>query len=323
MRVRLRSAAFSLVLWGAFASGSAAGGPPPPPLAQSLTGSARAAYNGGRQLYDAQDFAGAATKFRAAYRESEDARLLWNIATCEKGLRHYARTAALIEEFIAKAAGSVPPDFIAQAEATLAALREFYSPLSLTAAPPGTRVLIDGEETGVAPFTKPIPVDLGKHTVRAEHDGFTPQERVLDVAGREPVTLDFALVALPTVAEVVISSADAHDVISLDERVVGNGRWQGSVEAGLHHVTVTASGKKPYAKDIDVAAGRGMTLEVTLENEHRPTVWPWIAGGAAFVAGAVVGGYFLLRPGSSLAPPSAGPSAMTVQLSSGHGWSLR
>ncbi|MGH7297676.1 MAG: hypothetical protein ACRELB_22250 [Polyangiaceae bacterium] len=62
-----------------------AGAPPPTsvkPLAQTLTGDAKAAYDAAKLLVGDGDFAGAAIKFQAAYDQSNDARLLWNIAAC-------------------------------------------------------------------------------------------------------------------------------------------------------------------------------------------------------------------------------------------------
>jgi len=78
---------------GAASTATAAG---PKPLAQTLTGDAKAAYDAAKLLVGDGDFAGAAIKFRAAFDQSHDPRLLWNIAACEKNQRHYARTIALL-----------------------------------------------------------------------------------------------------------------------------------------------------------------------------------------------------------------------------------
>src|SRR5271154_4391087 len=102
MRLRL----YAMALGVAMASAPAASAQParpsaplppgaPKPLSQSLTGEAKAAYDAAKLLLGDGDFAGAAIKFRAAYDQAGDARLLWNIAACEKNQRHYARTMAL------------------------------------------------------------------------------------------------------------------------------------------------------------------------------------------------------------------------------------
>jgi TolA-binding protein len=58
------------------------------PLASSLRGQAATDYQAARILFDDGDYAGASLKFQHAFEESGDARLLWNIAVCEKNLRH-------------------------------------------------------------------------------------------------------------------------------------------------------------------------------------------------------------------------------------------
>src|SRR5882672_3314772 len=72
----------------------------PPNLSETLTGTAKASYEAGKLLFVDGDFAGAEIKFHAAYDLSHDARLLWNMASCEKSLRHYARAARLVHEYL-------------------------------------------------------------------------------------------------------------------------------------------------------------------------------------------------------------------------------
>jgi hypothetical protein len=327
MRAQLRAPRFARALALALPLGLGLAGAPasaaPPTLAETLKGDAKAAYDGGKLLFDDKDYEGAEAKFRAAYRASNDGRLLWNIATCERELRHYARTSALIEQFLDAAPALVSPEFIAQARKTLTALREFYSPLILAVKPDGTHVLIDGDDAGAAPFVKPVPVDLGKHTVRAEHDGFTPFQTVIDVAGQADVKLSISLVEISTTAQLAIVVSDPADTVTLDDEVKGVGGWHGDVTAGPHRIKVTAPGKKPYVAEIEVLARDHRTVDVTLESEHGPLIWPWITGGAAVVAGAVVATAFLLKPANTLSAPPGGAAAPTIQLSSFRGLTLR
>src|ERR1700733_6393409 len=56
---------------------------PPKPLSATLTGQAKADYDGGVLLYQDGDHATALQKFQHAYDVSKDPRLLWNVAACE------------------------------------------------------------------------------------------------------------------------------------------------------------------------------------------------------------------------------------------------
>ena len=38
------------------------------------------------------------------------------------------------------------------------------------------------------------------------------------------------------------------------------------------------------------------SLQIALEDEKSTLIWPWVVGGAAVVAGATIGGYFLFKP---------------------------
>src|SRR6476469_2894036 len=78
--------------------------PPPPagpkPLSDALTSGPNAYCEAARLLYGDGDHAGALVKFQAAFDQSKDPRLLWNMAACEKNLRHYAKVMALVERYV-------------------------------------------------------------------------------------------------------------------------------------------------------------------------------------------------------------------------------
>jgi hypothetical protein len=269
----------------------------PQSLSESLKGEAKQAYDSGKLLFEDGDAAGAITKFRRAYELSKDPRLLWNAAVCEKELRHYAAAARLVTQYLNEGSGKISAESHDNAVATQQALRGFYSELTLEKLPPGARVSIDGVSVGTAPLQGPVPVDLGRRRVRVERDGFEPFERQLEVPGATPVSLEVVLAPSSTNGTLEVRSQGAHDIISIDGKAVGSGQWQGSLIAGEHVVRVTAAGKKPYESRVQLSIKGSRSLQVVLEDEKKGAVWPWlVAGGAAVVVGASIGGYFLLKP---------------------------
>src|SRR4029077_14112449 len=70
------------------------------PLAQSLPPDARRDYDAGKLLFEDGDYATALLKYQAAYDRTHDARLLWNVAVCQKDLRHYAKAAATLTRYL-------------------------------------------------------------------------------------------------------------------------------------------------------------------------------------------------------------------------------
>jgi hypothetical protein len=116
-----------------------------------------------------------------------------------------------------------------------------------------------------------------------------------DKGRRELVSLAGPGEARPKVATLLIQTSDGNAVV-IDQKPTAVGAWSGTVDAGTHDVLVTREGKVPDHVVVELPPGGARTLDVTLQDEKKglPT-WAWIAGGAALVAGAIVGGYFLFR----------------------------
>jgi len=309
MRARPRITALALVLSLASVASLAprARADERPTLRESLTGEAKSAYEAARLLFDDGEFAGAETKYKVALEGSHDPRLYWNVAACEKQLRHYARAAALIDRFVKEAVSLVDPETMTQAESTLNALHQFVSSLQLRVQPLGSRVTIDGEDVGKSPLSRPIQLDLGKHTIRVEHEGYLPQEKTIEATGGGEQSLALTLPLAPIEAKLTVVSPEG-DTLSIDDFVVGSGHWEGPVLPGEHQLHVTAEGKKAYDSTVRVAQGEHRTIEVTLEGEKKgPFPWAWVLGGAGVaIAGGVVGGYFLFKTQVTDEPPPAG-----------------
>jgi hypothetical protein len=273
----------------------------PAPLNKSLSGDAKSAYDSARLLFEDGDSQGALAKFSQAYDLSHDARLLWNMASCEKELRHYARAAALIGRYLQEGGDSIAPAQRKSAIETQAALTTFYAKVKLNGAPDGATVFVDGTQVGQTPLSEPLLLDLGTRALRVEQPGFVPFEKNVEIAGGGELEVPVALTPVPVVMVappvLTITTAGARDIIAIDGKVVGSQRWQGAVAVGEHSVRVTASGKKPYESHVQLLAGSTRSLQIALEDENKgSTVWIWVAGGAAVAAGAVVGGIFLFKP---------------------------
>jgi hypothetical protein len=160
----------------------------------------------------------------------------------------------------------------------------------------------------------PIAVDPGEHRFVFEASGKPRVEKRVVVSQGQKGRRERVTLGAPTAATLEVSTGNTGDVIHVDDRVVGSGRWQGSLPAGTHHLTVTAAGKRSYEADVQLAGGERRTLNVTLTGEGKP-LWPWIVGGAVLVAGAGVGAYVLLRPLPAEQEPPPSGALGTVHLS--------
>jgi hypothetical protein len=274
-------------------------------LDDTLQGPAKDALVSAKILFNNSDFAGAATKYEQAYDLSKDPRLLFNLAICEKNLRHYARTQALLVQYEHDLGARIAADDRATVDAALAAIQNLVGPMRLAVTEAGAEVSVDGLPAGVTPLAAPLRLDLGDHTLSVKKAGFTPFEQTVKVAGGNETAIAITLVAEMHRAQLLVV-AEAEAVIAVDGKASAKGRFDTQVAPGPHEVMVSEPGKVAYKAEIDLKDGETRSLNVTLENEkHGGPVWPWVASGAAVVAGAVIGGYFLFKsqPAAAAAPP--------------------
>lgn len=283
---------------------------PPAPLAESLRGMARADYAAARILYEDGDYAGALTKLQSAYDASKDPRLLWNMAACEKALRHYVSVLDLLERYASEGAQLIS-DEERQATAQLVeTVQAFVNQLTVDVAPDGADVLVDGVKLGTTPLPAPLRLDMGKRLLRVEKAGYLPHEEEVDLPGGKSASLSVKLA--PEVHEGMLRVvSDPAAVISIDGHVVGTATWSGTLPSGAHSVHVSATGKLPHQTEVVIKDHDTSSLVVNLVSEAPPpmahpsnTVW-WILGGVA-LAGAGLSTYLLLRPGDPPRQPDLG-----------------
>jgi hypothetical protein len=287
-----------------------------PGLSETLTGGARTAFESAKLLFANQDFAGALSKFSQAHDLSQDPRLLFNMAICEKNLHHYARMQTFLRQYRADAGSKLTGDTRAAVEDALRAVDNLVGTVKVAVTEPDATVSVDGAYVGKTPLA-PVPVDLGTHTVTVAKDGFDSATGQVEVPGGSPVTLTLSLIRAMHVARLTIAT-DAGASVVVDGAPPVMGRFEGPLVPGTHVVRVTESGMIPYTASIDLHNGETRTVDVTLESDHHKVIWPWVLGGAALVAGAVVGGYFLFKPGpAAMTPPPPGSLGTgTVKFSS-------
>lgn len=278
-----------------------AGAPAPPalpPLAESLTGMARAEYQAARILYEDGDYQGALNKLKVAYEQSQDPRLLWNMAAAEKNLRHYARVMRLVDEYLAAGPPYVTPADAETARALVETVRGFVSEVTLSVEPAGALVTVDGEPAGQAPLPAPLVLDFGLRTLRVTSAGYVPWEEKLELTGGEPRAVAVALVREVNEGTLKVVT-DAHGTIRIDGKVVGVGLWEGKLRAGVHTVQLEARGKVPTSTEVVIEKGAARVLNQPLRDEavakKRLPTWVWLTGGVAAAAAIGTGTYLATR----------------------------
>lgn len=268
-------------------------------LSDTLTGTAKEDYASAKLLYEDGDYRGALLKLKSAHEVSTDPRLLWNMAACEKNLRHYAEVARLVELYLAEGGAVVNEQDRADAQELLKTVKEFVTDLTVDVNEAGATILVDEQPVAQSPMAVAARVDMGQHLVRVKKQGFVDFTVTQELPGGQAFKLSATLVAAKHEGHLRVV-AGSSDVIQVDHASSKVGLWDGVLPSGTHAVLVTAKGKEPHQTDVIVQDNDLTNLHVTLQDEPKaaskgvPT-WVWIAGGAALVAGGV-GTYFLLKP---------------------------
>jgi len=273
------------------------------PLADSLTGMAKADYAAAKILYEDGDNAGALLKLKAAHDSSKDPRLLWNMAACEKNLRHYAEVGRLVTRYLAEGGALLSAQDRADGSSLVSTVRGFVSDLSVSVDQPGATVLVDELPIGQSPLPAAVGVDMGQHKIRVRKAGFVDYTNVVELAGGQPFSVTAVLVAEKHEGQLRVLSGPS-DVIQVDHKTSKVGLWEGVLPSGTHSVFVTGNGKRAHQTDVIIQDNDLTNLHVTLETDEKPLVekskvptWLWVAGGVVVVGGGL-GAYLLMKPDS-------------------------
>ena len=149
----------------------------PKPLGDALTGEAKALYEIGRSTFDSGDVPGALGRFTRAHELSNDPRLLWNMAACEAGLKHYARAMTLVDRYLGESGNLLTEKDRQQATRFRAAAKPLVATVTLSVAS-DVKVTVDGEPV---PTSSILYLDQGRRRVtftRAGHRGIVRVETV-------------------------------------------------------------------------------------------------------------------------------------------------
>jgi hypothetical protein len=276
---------------------------------------ARAEYEAGRILYADKDYANSIVKFQRAHELSSDPRLLWNIAVCQKNLRRYSKMLETIRRYRKEAAAMLTDEDRAQAAEIIKTVETFVSALKVRVNEDGVDVLVDEEKVGTTPITDPLFVDVGIRKIKLKKAGFKDVVVQREVVGGGEMSLDLNIEKEIHRGRLIVAAGE-NDLVLLDGKPLGKGKWEGTLASGGHTLKVTGPGMTPYQSEVVIQDDQLRRVDVTLVAVPRDATRTvlWIVGGAALAAGAAVGGAFLFKP-SKTAAVEGNISPGTVQLS--------
>ncbi|HEY3237076.1 MAG TPA: PEGA domain-containing protein [Polyangiaceae bacterium] len=236
----------------------------PKPLSETLTGDAKQSYDAARLLYADGDYAGALIKFQGAFEVSKDSRLLWNMAACEKNLRHYAKVLSLVQRYLKEGGALLSDQDRNEAKDLTSAIESFTAALIIKVNQSGAEVFVDDEPVGTSPLPEPITVDIGMRHIRVKKEGFRELSLSVPIGGSKEVTQDLKLEREVHQGKLTVHAAKGA-AITLDGKAVGTGKFSGTVPSGGHTLRVSKAGMRPYQSEVVVQDNETRTVDVALE----------------------------------------------------------
>ena len=159
---------------------------------------------------------------------------------------------------------------------------------------PNATVFVDGKDMGPAPFKGELSAD--RHTIEARAPGYVAVGQTVDVQYKQPMNLVLTLSQERHEGRLRVVAPEGA-AISVDERAVGTGSWDGVVSTtGGHQLVVTKPGYQTYSTEVFVADDQVRDVKVPLNGEVKTSWVAWGVGTLLVVTGGIVAGYFVFKP---------------------------
>ena len=175
--------------------------PQPPPSEE-----ASARFRSGVAFFKDKDFAAAQVEFKRAYELVPNYTVLFNLGQTARELKDYASALTAFEKYLEEGGAKIPAPRRKDVTAYVEELGRKVGRVKVVASVDGAELAIDDVAVGVSPLAASVVVNVGRHKLSATLSGYTPAQRVVDVAGmtETPVNLELPKIetsSVPVVTE--------------------------------------------------------------------------------------------------------------------------
>lgn len=238
-------------------------------------------------LFKSGDLQAALSEFRTAYELMPSYEVLFNIALCERRLFNYARAMRTLDQYLMEGGSRIAPERREAVARERDAIRALTAPVAVIVDGKPATVLVDGEKVGETPLQDLLVLGVGRHKVRAEREGSTPDERVIDVRSGQALSVLLAPFSLTEPVEVSVECGTPLTTVSLAEAPAVSCPTTLNLTPGTHELVARAAGF--VASRTEVLVQPGVARKVTVA-ELVPRAPPFPALGVTLLGGGVVVG---------------------------------
>jgi tetratricopeptide (TPR) repeat protein len=166
------------------------------------------------ELYREGSYEGALAEFSRAYQISPSYLVLYNIAQTQYALHDFVGAYKSLVQYMAEGGGDIPADRRAEVDEMTAKLVGRIAHLQISTNVTGADIRVDEVSVGASPLPGPVPVNVGTRKVSATKAGSPEVVRVLTVAGRETVKIDFQM-DVPSLTSIKLAPSAVSPSVSL------------------------------------------------------------------------------------------------------------
>src|SRR5512133_1763754 len=198
-------------------------------FAASALALAKDLFRKGVVLLQANDVERALAYFLRSRDAQASAKNTGNAAICLSRLGRYDEALEMYEELLVHFSADLDAEDRATLVPAMTALRDEVGAVDLSANVDGL-VVIDGRARGKLPFSAPVRVLGGRHTIRIFKDGYVAYEARVDVPLRATIAVDARLSPLSGAGLLRVDDpANAGFEVHVDGAVVGLVPWEGTL----------------------------------------------------------------------------------------------
>ena len=154
---------------------------------------ARQRFKTGVAFYKDKDFTAALVQFKRAYELLPNYVVLYNLGQTARELKDYAAALTAFERYLRDGGSKITAARHKEVSAAVDELRRKVGTLKVTTSVPGAEITVDDVVVGVSPLADPVVVNAGRRKLGAQVSGYTPAQRVVDVAATEETAVSLDL----------------------------------------------------------------------------------------------------------------------------------